>query len=514
MSLKNKLLIVMTLALLIAALVFLMVREFGNFLVWRYYLNEESNQERAEGYIQDFQDYVFENKLSINDSDKISKWSAGRYVDIVLYKDSNLIYAPEWFEQLEGESETSTDIERDTESSDEEGGTASDTEYESASETEAESVDGNGDAGGTGGEETVETVESSTEGGVSNGGWFSGDRGFEEYLNEEARAEYQEALSKLLDGNREMSPVFFVDGTLLITVVDYTEDFMHNLVFAASIVVALLVMAAIMLFNFSTTVTRVNRLAHNVKRVESGSLDLPIALDGNDEITSLADDVNSMRNTIVDKMTKERQAWEANTGLITAMSHDIRTPLTVMLGYLDLMELQNKDADSSEYLAACKENALRLKTLSDDMFSYFLVFSKNEKIGDSMTVRSSDVIEHMIAEHTILLEEKRYRIERKDKIPKAQIKIEQVYFGRVIGNIFSNIVKYADPSSPIVIRSLIKDDNLVISFENAVLAGENRAESNGIGLKTCAKILEEMGGIFESTMKDGRFIATIGIPIV
>jgi len=521
LSLRIKLLITTAVALLIAALVFITVREVGNFLVWRYYLNEESKQERAEGYISDFQDYVFDNKLSINDSDKISGWSAGRYVDIVLYKDSNLIYAPDWFEKLESDSET-TAIETDTESEE-----LSNTEGESTSETEAEAVSGSesvsegaseiesvSETGSvTDSEEIVETTEILTGEGISNDGWFSGDRGFEEYLNEEARAEYQAALNKLLDGNRELSPIFFVDGTLLITVVDYSEDFMHNLVFAISIIVALLVMGVIMIFNFSATVTRVNRLAHNVKRVESENLELPIALDGNDEITSLAGDVNSMRNTIVDKMTKERQAWEANTGLITAMSHDIRTPLTVMLGYLDLMELQSKDEISSEYIAACKENALRLKTLSDDMFSYFLVFGKNEKLSESIYAQSSDFIEHMIAEHTILLEEQGYRIEREERIPEALVKADQVYFGRVIGNIFSNIAKYADILSPVTISSRIEKEYLVISFANMVASGDRHAESNGIGLKTCARIMEQMNGRFESSLVGDSFTATVYISV-
>jgi signal transduction histidine kinase len=272
-------------------------------------------------------------------------------------------------------------------------------------------------------------------------------------------------------------------------------------------------MAVIMIFSLTSTVTRVNRLARKVKKVESGNLELPIDIDGNDEITSLANDVNSMRNTIVDKMTKERQAWEANTGLITAMSHDIRTPLTVMLGYLDLMEIQNENSDNDEYIAACKENALRLKALSDDMFSYFLVFGQNDRICEGWKMQSSSIIEHMIAEHTILLEENGYRIERVDKIPEVKIKIEQVYFSRVIDNIFSNIGKYADKSTPIVIDSYINDGNLIISFENAIPSGESRAESNGIGLKTCSKILEKMGGRFEASQKGDVFVATVCIPV-
>ena len=347
MSLRSKLFIILIIAVLVAAFIFISVREIGNFLVWRYYLDEATKQERAESYIEEFQTYVFENKLSINDSDEIAQWSAGSYVDIILYKDSNLVYAPEWFVGVESEEESHSEAE-------------SATELETFTEPVKDGL-----------EENVAVT-------LPDGGWFSGDRGFEQYLTEEARDAYRETLDELLRGNQELRPVYFVDGTLLIRIVDYTEDFVYSLVNAFSIVVAFFALAVIMIFNFTGTATRVNKLAHNVKLVESGNLEMPIILDGNDELTSLAADVNSMRNAVVDTMSKERQAWEANAELITAMSHDIRTPLTVLLGYLDLMELQNSDENSAEYIEACKKNALRLKRLSDDMFSYFLVFGKNE----------------------------------------------------------------------------------------------------------------------------------------
>ena len=84
----------MTLAVLAAAAVFFVVREAGNFLVWRYYLNEATKQERVEKCVEEFQKYVFENKLSVNDSDLILEWSAGLYTDIIMYKDYNLYMLP------------------------------------------------------------------------------------------------------------------------------------------------------------------------------------------------------------------------------------------------------------------------------------------------------------------------------------------------------------------------------------------------------------------------------------
>ncbi len=471
-------------AIILSLVLFLVVREVGNFLVWRYYLDEQTREERADEYIEKLNQYIFENKLSINDTEKISEWTSGKYIDVILYKDTNLIYAPDWFkdyeENGENESELSADFENDTE-----------TEPSSDTQTEAKIP-----------EDYF----------IYNDSWFSGDRGFEQYLTEEAREKYQTALQAILDGNEELKPIYCVDGTLLATVVDYSEDLVYNLVSAFAIVCALVFVALIMVFNLTRLSGRVTRLAEKVKAVEEGRHDMAIALDGDDEIASLASDVNSMRNTIVENMTKERRAWEANTGLITAMSHDIRTPLTVLLGYLDLIELQNTDSTNQEYINVCKENALRLKHLSDDLFSYFFVFGKN---GVSLNISESpayETIENMIAEHSLLLSEQEYKLVIQTKLELYSVSMDNVYFGRVIGNIFSNMKKYADIDKEIYISSSFDGERLSISFENSVRKRENASESTGIGLKTCRKIMQEMGGEFVAEEIDGKFVTVVSLP--
>lgn len=435
-------------ALITAAVVFVACKQFGDFLVWKYYLDEETKQERAENYIEDFQKYVKNKKLSIHDSKKIAAWSGGNYVDMIVYKDKNLVYAPDWF------------------------------------------------------------IDSS-----SPQDYFSGDRNFEQYLTEEARTAYLERLEDILDENSDLSSVYFVDGTLLVRVIDYTEDFVYNLVFAASLLLALIVLAIIMILNFSATASRIKRLARDVRLVEGGNLELPIAIRGHDELSSLAEDVNSMRNSVVDTMTKEQQAWKANAELITAMSHDIRTPLTVMLGYLELMEMQEKSNIDSEYVAACKDNALRLKRLSDDMFSYFLVFGKKDALDGEMIDVGSEVIEHMLAERVILFEESGFELSYSHDLPSVTISVNLDYLGRVIDNVFANIQKYADLNAPVYIESEIKDGNLTLAFRNKIDKSSDRAESNGIGLKTCERIMERMGGSVTVVAESDDYSITLNFPV-
>ena len=446
-SIRVKLILILTLAILTAALVFVACKQVGDFLVWKYYLDEETKQERAENYVEDFQKYVKNRKLSVDDSERIAEWSGGNYVDMIVYRDKDLVYAPEWF------------------------------------------------------------IDSS-----NPQDYFSGDRDFEQYLTEEARAAYLARLEDILDENSDFSTIYFVDGTLLVRVIDYTEDFVYNLVFAVSLLLSLVALARIMILNFSATASRIKRLAREVRLVEGGNLELPIAVSGNDELSLLADDVNSMRNSIVDNMTKEQQAWKANAELITAMSHDIRTPLTVMLGYLELMEMQDSE-NNAEYVDACKSNALRLKRLSDDMFSYFLLFGRSDGEEVEMVDVGSEVLGHMIAERVILLTESGLDISYDDKLPAATLSVNIDYLGRVVDNVFTNLQKYADVNAPVVIESSACDGFLTLSVKNRIGSDIDRAESNGIGLKTCERIMEKMGGSVAIASEGDEYVITLSFSV-
>ena len=342
----------------------------------------------------------------------------------------------------------------------------------------------------------------------------TGGGNFEDFLSEDAKKQYDETLQSILDGNMDAYPVSFVDGTLLVTIVDGREGFLNNLVLVIAILLALLTLTAVMLIYFGYLTKRIRALAFTVQKVEAGEIDRLIEDSGRDEIGKLASDVNSMRNSVIENMSKEREAWEANAGLITAMSHDIRTPLTVMLGYLELMELQNTDSANDEYLEACRQNALKLKKLSDDMFSYFLVFGRRDVSLDSHEVDAGSIINHMLEEHCVLLTETGYNINCSFEADNAKVKIDTVYFNRVVDNVFSNVGKYADPKKTVDVHTYVESDELVVSISNYIAEDTSGAESNRIGMKTCIKIMEQFGGSFKTYRQDDTFNSEIKLPLV
>ena len=538
---KLKLFLALIVSLLLAAGVFYAVSRLGSFLVWRYYLGENDKKERAEGYVEKFQQYVTQNNLSTNDADMISAWDAGKYVDFIVYKDSNLIYAPAWFEVIkesEAEAEANTEAGSGIEGAGDapapgEDGAEEDGSKEAEAPNDGEDNNGGAPVGTDPGEageyaSEIESMSSSEETSEESGSeeaeetetedeksfyeqWFLGDKGFEQYLTEEARKSYIAVLNDALADEDSLYPVYFSDGTLIVAVADFSEEFFSNIVLAISILAGLLVIAVIMICYFGTITKRITLLQKNVRKIEEGDLEHKVAQRGRDEIALLASDIESMRDSIVDNMTREKRAWEANAGLITAMSHDIRTPLTVLLGYLDLIEMQNDGKISEDYIASCRENALRLKNLSDDMFSYFLVFGKGEGEIVLSRVDARMLMEHVVSEYALLLSETGYTLESRGEVPNVSLDIEEMYFRRVMDNIFSNIIKYAEPSSPIVLGVTCDDERLTFYCENKIRTGEEHPESNGIGLRTCEKMMEEMGG--GMTFGENGEIFTIAITL-
>ena len=298
------------------------------------------------------------------------------------------------------------------------------------------------------------------------------------------------------------------DISVLVSMADYTEYFYYDFFNITSIVAAMVVLIIVVMLYFTRVTRRITALAREVAIVAGGDTAHSIVRSGSDEITQLSCDVEEMRNSILEKVESERQAVEANAELITSMSHDIRTPLTVLLGYLDIMKIKSRDESMTEYIEASEKTALRLKKISDDLFNYFLVFGGKgtEIVLDAYGVRT--LFAQMLEEHSLLLKEQGYNIETNTewetvgKGSAVMIYTDAQMLMRIFENLFSNIMKYADKAYPVQIFAQAKDGKMVLRFTNRKARESSLVESNGIGTKTCRKIAEALGIGFE--MEDGE----------
>lgn len=311
-------------------------------------------------------------------------------------------------------------------------------------------------------------------------------------------------------------PVNFADGTYTVSVYDYSEIRLYNFVNISAIVVSAFAFLISMLLYERHVTNSILRLSRQVRQVSRGDLHLHIQAPAWDEIGHLAEDVDAMRLSILDKLRREEDAWQANTALITAISHDVRTPLTALLGYLDVLEDPNLSPEAQRaYLDICRSNAARLKDLTDELFGFFLVFGKRTPEQMQEPFDAATLMEQILLEAREELVQLGFDIRIEwTETPQGTLKVDLGHLRRVFDNLFSNLRKYAAPAEPITITVSSLEGILHIAITNAIPAAAPRVESTKIGLKTCEKLLDAMGGGFRQTRTGHTFTAEVILPLI
>ena len=310
--------------------------------------------------------------------------------------------------------------------------------------------------------------------------------------------------------------IAFADGPYYVYINVYREQNFYRLMSMVEVVLCVATMIGILLIYNAWVLRRVSNLSVEVEEVTSGNLTAEIASTANDEVGRLADNVDTMRNYIIQRLQSEKAAWDKNSELITAMSHDIRTPLTSLMGYLDIIESEKYETEEERkrYISACQDKALQLKELSDKLFQYFLVFGSQASEKNQEVYEAEILLPQIISEHSAELINYGFNVDFEYVVPEGkEIQVDISGLRRLFDNLFSNIMKYADKKSPVRISASLDEeaDTIIIRLINGVLQESRLVESNKIGLKTCSKICDDMGGTF--AFKDEGHIFTIRFTI-
>ena len=140
-------------------------------------------------------------------------------------------------------------------------------------------------------------------------------------------------------------------------------------------------------------------------------------------------------------------------------------------------------------------------------------FGKREFELNMTPSATGEVVRHMLDEHCILLAGNGYNVSTCWNCDNAKILIDEKFFGRVIDNVFSNIGKYADRERAVNITVSADEKVFKIITKNYISDDTSSAESNGIGNKTCAKIMEQLSGDFKSYPDGELYINEISLPL-
>lgn len=197
---------------------------------------------------------------------------------------------------------------------------------------------------------------------------------------------------------------------------------------------------------------------------------------------------------------------------VTNISHDLRTPLTAICGYMDLLEREEKSENMARYLSLIGNRVEAMKQLTEELFRYSVILSTEEM--EMKTVHVNGVLEESIAAFYGALTGRGIRPQISITEHRIERMLNREALGRVFSNILNNALKYSDGDLEIILR-----DNGEIIFANTA-SGLNEVQvgklfdrfftveaarnSNGLGLAISKTLVEQMGGSIGARYEGSR----------
>jgi signal transduction histidine kinase len=249
-------------------------------------------------------------------------------------------------------------------------------------------------------------------------------------------------------------------------------------------------------------------LESGVAILESGELDYKMPLHGHDELARLAISINEMSTSLAQRIITETAALQSNKEIIGDLSHDIRTPLTILSGYIPLLlESSPLTAEQREYLSLVEKKTEQMRKRVDDLLEYATIYSGQQKInrvplGANILIRQ--LVDELSPIFTVSVQN--------DVTEESMILGDLKLFTRLHDNLISNIRQHADAEKPVVINSAMEDETLHIKIENTIKAS-GVSTGKSLGLKISNYILECHCGEMRVETEGDRFITLLKIPI-
>ena len=292
------------------------------------------------------------------------------------------------------------------------------------------------------------------------------------------------------------------------------RNFLYDM--AAIIIIILVVTAAIlMLWIYAGISVPLNKLRNATHKIAEDNLNFTMEVTGEDEISDLCRDFEEMRKRLLESTEQKLEYDQESKELISNISHDLKTPLTAIKGYVE--GIMDGVADTPEKMDRYIRTIYNKTNDMDRLINELNFYSKIEANRIPYTfskINVKDYFEDCVEEMGIELESKGFAFSYKNEVEDdVEVIADAEQIKRVINNIISNSVKYMDKSAPKIdirvkdvgdfVQIEIEDNGRGIGtkelpniFERFYRADASRhsAGGSGIGLSIVKKIIEDHGG--------------------
>ena len=269
------------------------------------------------------------------------------------------------------------------------------------------------------------------------------------------------------------------------------------------------------------------KIKEGVEKISEGELDYKINLEEiHGEQKRIAEQVNSIGSGLDAAVEKNMKSERLKTDLITNVSHDIKTPLTSIINYVNLLKQENfEDPKIQRYIEVLEEKSLRLKTLTEDVVEASKVSSGNISL-EFMNINMVEMIQQTSGE----FEEKfqaRNLTEIMNLPEEAIVRVDGRRMWRVLENIYNNAAKYAMEGTRIYADLQTLDGKVIFSLKNIseqplnissaeelterFIRGDlsRSTEGSGLGLSIAKTLTTMMGGTFDLYLDGDLFKVVI-----
>ena len=247
------------------------------------------------------------------------------------------------------------------------------------------------------------------------------------------------------------------------------------------------------------------------------------------EFKSHAENLNSIGDGLSKEVAQRMKSERLKTELITNVSHDIKTPLTSIINYVDLLQKAKTDEERTEYLAVLDRQSHRLKKLTEDLVEASKASTGNMSVSLAPT-NTQEIINQSYGEYSAKLEAGRLNTVINIPEPVPVIMADGRLLWRVIDNLFNNVVKYALPETRVYVDVHVEGGEAVISMKNISRAALNisadelmerfvrgdasrSTEGSGLGLNIARSLTELQHGKFSISTDGDLFKAEIRLPL-
>ena len=242
-------------------------------------------------------------------------------------------------------------------------------------------------------------------------------------------------------------------------------------------------------------------------------------------------ELNDVQSGLEQAVQEQMKAEHLKTELITNVSHDIKTPLTSIVNYVDLLKKEDMPSPAArEYIAVLDRQSHRLKKLTEDLVEA----SKASSGALNVELQPTDVnvlLSQIEGEYQERLAACHLTLVTQPPAPGTMIQADSRLLSRVMDNLVSNVCKYAMENTRVYVTAAVRDGQAVISFKNVsrdelnispdelmerFVRGDasRHSEGSGLGLSIARSLVQLQGGTFALSIDADLFRADIVFPLI